>query len=214
MLRAAHRVCIEWLWKHCSLLSTYIRETTSIYPCDLPSCLRLSRPARVCRYEPANSHQTRRTRNLKGKGKLYSFYEDPVRLLKALQSTRVLKALCRCRCCPNGKMNGNKASILSGVSVHPTLESAASDPNPRQTFMARISRAFYRYAAYLRPTEREPRPPAQCGKAGSPSSLSTLDKVVARKLTMINASLAIRCKQVYLNSHHNRCVTGYGARNT
>jgi hypothetical protein len=84
--------------------------------------------------------------------------------------------------------------ILSDISVHPAPESTASDPNPRLTFMAKISLDFCRYVAYLTAhIEREPRQPAWFGKVGFPSSFSTLDEAVARKpflaMTTINVSL-------------------------
>jgi hypothetical protein len=44
LLRAADRYAYT-LWKHCLLLFTYLRETTSIYTFDPPRCLRLPRSA-------------------------------------------------------------------------------------------------------------------------------------------------------------------------
>jgi hypothetical protein len=107
--------------------------------------------------------------------------------------------------------------ISSGVSVHPAPESTASDPNPRCTFMAKISLDFCRYVAYLTAhIEREPRQPAWFGKARFPSSLSTLDEAVARKpflaMTTINASPGVRSKRVYADSRRSGCVARYGAR--
>jgi hypothetical protein len=64
--------------------------------------------------------------------------------------------------------------------------------------------------------EREPRQPAWFGKAGFPSSLSTLDETVARKpflaMTTINASPGVRSKRVYADSRRSGCAARYGAR--
>ena len=105
--------------------------------------------------------------------------------------------------------------ILSDISVHPAPESTASDPNPRRTFMAKISLDFCRYVAYLK-SRRPIYNKSWFGKAGFPSSLSTLDKAAARKaflaMTTINASPGVRSKRVYADSRRSGCVARYGAR--